>query len=103
MFVRDLLLLRLAYKVLIWHQYSRATLLAESKTGLEELLHRVKEASRQHGLYLNLIKTKVMKTDGLKNFSLDGEPIEVVDRFVFLGAEIRDKGGCQWEGKPEEV
>ena len=66
------------------------TLLAESK---EELLHLVtsaKEKSAQAGLYLNLKKTKVMSTEEIEEFEVDGEKVGVVRDFVFLGANIED-------------
>ena len=66
------------------------TLLAESKEELLQLVTSVKEKSAQAGLYLNLKKTKVMSTKEMGEFELDGENVEVVRDFVFLGAKIED-------------
>ena len=57
----------------------------------------VKEKSAQAGLYLNLKKTKVMSTEEMEEFELDGENVEVVRDFVFLGAKIEDSGSCKGE------
>ena len=71
------------------------TLLAESKEELLQLVTSVKEKSAQAGLYLNLKKTKVMSTEEMEEFELDGENVEVVRDFVFLGAKIEDSGSCK--------
>ena len=71
------------------------TLLAESKEELLQLVTNVKEKSAQAGLYLNLKKTKVMSTEEIEEFELDGENIEIVRDFVFLGAKIEDSGSCK--------
>ena len=73
------------------------TLLAESKEELLQLVTNVKEKSAQAGLYLNLKKTKVMSTEEIEEFELDGENIEIVRDFVFLGAKIEDSGSCKGE------
>ena len=74
-----------------------ATLLAESKEELLQLVTSVKEKSAQAGLYLNLKKTKVMSTEEMEEFELDGENVEVVRDFVFLGAKIEDSDSCKGE------
>ena len=66
------------------------TLLAESKEELIQLVTSVKEKSAQVGLYLNLKKTKVMSIEEIEEFELDGEKVEIVRDFVFLGAKIED-------------
>ena len=72
------------------------TLLAESK---EELLTAGNKCKReecsQAGLYLNLKKTKVMSTEEIDEFEVDGEKVGVVRDFVFLGAKIEDSGSCK--------
>ena len=73
------------------------TLLAESKEELLQLVTNVKEKSAQARLYLNLKKTKVMSTEEIEEFELDGENIEIVRDFVFLGAKIEDSGSCKGE------
>ena len=54
------------------------TLLAESKEELLQLVTNVKEKSAQAGLYLNLKKTKIMFTEEIEEFELDGENVEIV-------------------------
>ena len=73
------------------------TLLGESKEELLQLVTNVKEKSAQAGLYLNLKKTKFMSTEEIEEFELDGENIEIVRDFVFLGAKIEDSGSCKGE------
>ena len=70
------------------------TLLAESKEELLQLAtnQNVKEKSAQAGLYLNLKKTKVMSTEEIEEFEVDGEKVGVEQDFIFLGAKIEDSG-----------
>ena len=69
-------------------------ILAESKEELLQLVTSVKEQSVQAGLYLNLKNTKVMSTEEIEEFEVDGEKVGVVRDFVFLGANIEDSGSC---------
>ena len=62
------------------------TLLAGTKEDLVELVGRVRRASEKAGLYLNVGKTKVMTTGDIGEVTVDGKDIEVVTKFVFLGA-----------------
>ena len=64
---------------------------------LEPALGLVKKESSNHGLYLNLKKTKIMSNTALEEFYLDGESIEVVDNFNFLGSTIHKDGGLDLE------
>ena len=73
------------------------TLLAESKEELLQMVPSVKEKIAHAGLYLNLKKTKVMSTEEMEEFELDGEKVEIVRDFVFLGAKIEDSGSCKGE------
>ena len=73
------------------------TLIAESKEELLQLVTRVKQKSAQSGLYLNLKKTKVISTEEIEEFEVDGEKVGVVRDFVFLGAKIEDSGSCKGE------
>ena len=73
------------------------TLLANSTADLEQLVLRVKEASEKAGLFLNLKKTKVMSTAVLNEFKVNNEPVEVVDAFNFLGAQISTKNSVSQE------
>ncbi len=51
--------------------------------------------SAQAGLYLNLKKTKVISTEEIEEFEVDGEKVGVVRDFVFLGAKIEESGSCK--------
>ena len=63
----------------------------------DQLVTNVKEKSAQAGLYLNLKNTKVMSTEEIEEFELDGENIAIVRDFVFLGAKTEDSGSCKGE------
>lgn len=75
------------------------TLMAENVDDLKYLLKRVKRRSSEAGLYLNIKKTKVLTTGGLLNFTIDGEEIEIVHSFNFLGSLISEDGGSSDEIK----
>ena len=68
------------------------TLIAGNREDLIELIEKVKSSSEKAGLYLNVKKTKVMATGELDSIIVDGGNIEVVERFVFLGALITSDG-----------
>ena len=68
------------------------TLLAERKETLLKLVTSVKETSSQAGLYLNLKKTKVISTEEINEFEVDGEKVGVVRDGVFRGAKLDDSG-----------
>ena len=70
------------------------TLLAGIKEDLIELVERVRRASEKAGLYLNVGTTKVMTTGDIGEVTVDGKDIEVVTKFVFLGALITKDGLC---------
>ena len=65
-----------------------ATLIAETKEDLEELIINVKKTSKDAGLLLNFNRTKVMTTAEINNFEVDEEFIEVVKEFNFLGCTL---------------
>ena len=73
------------------------TLLAGTKEDLIELVERVRRASEKAGLYLNVGKTKAITTGDIGEVTLDGKDIEVVTKFVFLGALITQDGLCEKE------
>ena len=73
------------------------TLLAGTKEDLIELVERVRRASEKAGLYLNVGKTKVMTTGDIGEVTVDGKDIDVVTKFVFLGALITKDGLCEKE------
>ena len=72
-----------------------ATLLAGTNEDLIELVERVRQASEKAGLYLNVGKTKVMTTGDIGEVTVNGKDIEVVTKFVFLGALINKDGLCE--------
>ena len=68
------------------------TLMAESEEELKSLLIKVKEESEKVGLKLNIQKTKIMATDPITSWEIDGETVEAVADFIFLGS----KNHCRW-------
>ena len=71
------------------------TLMAESKEELKSLLMKVKEESEKVGLKLNIQKTKIMKSG--PPWEIDGETVETVSDFIFLGSKITADGDCSHE------
>ena len=74
------------------------TLLAESKE-LESLLMKVKEESEKVGLKLNIQETKIMASSSITSWKIDGETVETVADFIFLGFKITAGGDCSHEIK----
>ena len=68
--------------------------MAESKEELKSLLMKVKEESEKAGLKLNIKKTKIMASGPITSWQLDGERIETVTDFIFLGSKISVDGDC---------
>ena len=64
------------------------TLMAESQEELKSLLMKVKEESEKVGLKLNFQKTKIMATSPITSWQIDGETMETVTDFIFLGSKI---------------
>ena len=64
------------------------TLMAESKEELKSLLIKVKEKSEKVGLKLNIQKTKIMASGPITSWEIDGETVETVADFIFLGSKI---------------
>ena len=75
------------------------TLMAESEEELKSLLMKVKEESEKVGLKLNIQKTKIMASGPITSWQLDGEPVERVTEFIFLGSKITADGDCSHEIK----
>ena len=69
-------------------------LMLESKEELESLLMRVKEESEKVGLKLNIPKTKIMASDSNTSWQIDGEKVETVTDFLFLGYKITVDSDC---------
>ena len=73
------------------------TILAESKEELKSLLMKVKEESGKVGLKLNFNKTKIMASSPITSWQIDGETIQTVTDFIFLGSKITADGDCNHE------
>ena len=74
------------------------TLMAESKE-LKSLLMKVKEEGEKVGLKLNIQKTKIMASSPITSWQIDGETVETVRDFIFLGSKITVDGDCSHEMK----
>ena len=75
------------------------TLLAESKEELKSLLMKVKEESEKADLKLNIQKMKIMASSPITSWQIDGETVETVSDFIFLGSKITRDGDCRHEIK----
>ena len=75
------------------------TLMAESEEELKSLLMKVKEESEKVGLKLNIQKTKIMAAGPITSWQIDGETVETVADFIFLGSKITADGDCSHEIK----
>ena len=75
------------------------TLMTESEEELKSLLMKVKEKSEKVGLKLNIQKTKIMASGPVTSWQIDGEKMETVRDFIFLGSKITADGDCSHEIK----
>ena len=73
--------------------------LAESEQELKSLLMKVKKQSGKAGLKLNIQKTKVMASDHITSWQIEGGKVKTVTDFIFLGSKIIADGGCSHEIK----
>ena len=73
--------------------------LAESEEELKSLLMKVKVKSEKAGLKLNIQKTKIMASGPITSWEIDGETVETVSDFIFLGSKITADGDCSHEIK----
>ena len=71
----------------------------ESKEELKSLLMKVKEENQKVGLKLNIQKTKIMASSPTTSWQIDGETMEMVTDFIFLGSKITAGGDCSHEIK----
>ena len=71
-----------------------STLTAESEEELKSLLMKVKEESEKVGLKLNIQKTKIIASDPITSWQIDGETVETVSDFIFLSSKITADGDC---------
>ena len=75
------------------------TLMAESEEELKSLLINVKEESEKASLKLNIQKTGIMASCPITSWQIDGETVEAVTDFIFLGCKITADGDCSYEIK----
>ena len=73
------------------------TLMAESEEELKSLLMKVKEESEKVGLKLNVQKTRIIASGPITSWQIDGETVEIVKDFIFLGSKITSDGDCSHE------
>ena len=73
--------------------------MAESKEDLKSLLMKVKEESEKASLKLNIQKMKIMASSPITSWQIDGETMETVTDFIFLGSKITADGDCSHEIK----
>ena len=73
--------------------------MSESEEELKSLLMKVKEESEKVGLKLNIQKTKIMASGPITSCGIDGETVEAVSAFIFLGSKITADGGWSHEIK----
>ena len=73
--------------------------MAESEEELKRLLITVKEESEKVGLKLNIQKTKIMASGHIASWQIDGETVETVADFIFLGSKITADGDCSHDIK----
>ena len=74
-----------------------STLMAESKEELKSLLMKVKVESEKVGLKLSIQKTKIMASSPITSWQIDGEAMETVTDFIFLGSKITADDNCSHE------
>ena len=75
------------------------SLMAESEEEMKSLLMKVKEESEKPGLKLSIQKTKIMASGPITSWQIDGETMETVTRFLFLGSKITADSDCSHEIK----
>ena len=73
--------------------------MAESEEELKSLLMKVQEESKNVGLKFNIQKTKIMASTPISSWQTDGETVETMADFIFLGSEITADGDCSHEIK----
>ena len=77
--------------------------MAESEEELKSLLMKVKEESEKVGLKLNIQKTKIMASSPITSWEIDGETVETVSDFIFLGSKITADGYCSHEIRKKKI
>ena len=90
---------RLLGEISITSDTDDTTLMAESEEEIKSLLMKVKEESEKVGLKLNIQKTKIMASGPITSWQIDGETMETVTDFIFLGSKMTADGDCSHEIK----
>ena len=80
-------------------RYADDTTLMAEREKLKSLLMKVKEESEKVGLKFNIQKTKIMASGPITSWQIDGETVETVSDFIFLGSKITADGDCSHEIK----
>ena len=80
-----------------------STLISESKEELKSQLMKVKEQSEKAGLKLNIQKMKIMASRPITSWQINGEKMETVTDFIFLGSKITADGDCSHEIKTHKL
>ena len=80
-------------------RYADDTTLMVENEELKSLLMKVKEESEKNGLKLNIQKTKIMTSGVITSWHIDGETVETVADFIFLGSKLTADGDCSHETK----
>ena len=73
--------------------------MAESEEELKSLLMKLKEESERAGLKLNIQKTKIMASNPITSWQIDGQTMETLTDFIFFGSKITAEGDCSHEIK----
>ena len=87
---------RLGY-VFLWIYAYDTTFMADSEEELKSFLMKVKEEHEKAGLKLNIQKTNIMASGPITSWQIDGETMETVTNFIFLGSKITADGDCKLE------
>ena len=90
---------RMSYNISLSLYADDTTLMAESEEELKSLLMKVKVESEKVGLKLNIQKTKITASGPITSWQIDGETVETVSDFIFLGSKITADGECSHEIK----
>ena len=90
---------RLTGEISITRYADDTTLMAESEEELKSLLMNVKEESEKVGLKLNIQKMKIMAPGPITSWEIDGETVETVSDFIFLGSKVTSDYDCSHEIK----
>ena len=90
---------RLPEEISVTSDADDTILMAESEEELKSFLMKVKEESEEIGLKLNIQKTKIIASGPITSLQIDGETVETMRDFIFLGSKITADGGCSHETK----